>query len=517
MHAWPASDVPALPGTGRDLRIHDTATGGLVTVDPGPVARIYVCGITPYDATHMGHAATYNAFDLVQRVWLDTKRQVHYVQNVTDVDDPLLERADARRRGLDRPRRARDRAVPRGHDRPADAAAAALHRRRRGRYPASCRWSSGCGTRGAAYELDGDIYFSVESDPRFGGVSRLDAARHAAAVRRARRRPGPPGQEEPARPDAVAGRPRGRAELGRRLARPRPARLAHRVRRPSPWTTSAWASTSRAAAPTWPSRTTRWAPRTPRCSPASSRSPRRTCTPAWSALDGEKMSKSKGNLVFVSRLRRDGVDPAAIRLALLAHHYRADWEWTDDGPATRRRPGSAAGGPRSPGRTARRPRRWSRRSATALADDLDAPAALAAVDRWAARQQSGGGTDERRPRAGVARGGRAAGRGALASTGGTAKGCVRRRRRPLARKPCRGAGRSCERGARDPSGARDRHGPTRGVSRSVTVPCATGPTSGGGPWSGRPTAGASSHHGSRPARRGCSGRHLLPAARAHRP
>ncbi len=78
---------------GRDLRIHDTVTGGPKTLTPGPVARLYVCGITPYDATHMGHAATYNAFDLVQRVWLDTKRQVHYVQNVTDVDDPLLERA----------------------------------------------------------------------------------------------------------------------------------------------------------------------------------------------------------------------------------------------------------------------------------------------------------------------------------------------------------------------------------------------------------------------------------------
>src|ERR1044072_3421507 len=95
MHAWPASEAPALPGQGRDLRIHDTATPGLVSLDPGPVARLYVCGITPYDSTHMGHAATYNAFDLVQRVWLDTKRQVHYVQNVTDVDDPLLERAAA--------------------------------------------------------------------------------------------------------------------------------------------------------------------------------------------------------------------------------------------------------------------------------------------------------------------------------------------------------------------------------------------------------------------------------------
>ena len=60
---------------------------------PGPVAGIYVCGITPYDATHMGHAATYVAFDLVQRVWLDNGHDVHYVQNVTDIDDPLLERA----------------------------------------------------------------------------------------------------------------------------------------------------------------------------------------------------------------------------------------------------------------------------------------------------------------------------------------------------------------------------------------------------------------------------------------
>ena len=115
-------------------------------------------------------------------------------------------------------------------------------------------------------------------------------------------------------------------------------------------------------------------------------------------LDGEKMSKSKGNLVFVSALRRDGVDPMAIRLALLAHHYRADWEWTDAGPrrgasarlarwraavvpARRARPRDALldGGPRGPGR---RPRR---------------PGALAAVDRWAARRRLGG-TDERAPR-----------------------------------------------------------------------------------------------------------------------
>lgn len=60
---------------------------------------MYVCGITPYDATHLGHAATYLTFDLVYRVWLDSGHQVHYVQNITDVDDPLFERAN--RDGVD--------------------------------------------------------------------------------------------------------------------------------------------------------------------------------------------------------------------------------------------------------------------------------------------------------------------------------------------------------------------------------------------------------------------------------
>src|SRR5512141_1279765 len=93
MHAWPAPDVPSIPGDGLPLRLHDTATREVRPTAPGPEARIYVCGITPYDATHMGHAATYVTFDLVQRAWLDAGHDVHYVQNVTDVDDPLLARA----------------------------------------------------------------------------------------------------------------------------------------------------------------------------------------------------------------------------------------------------------------------------------------------------------------------------------------------------------------------------------------------------------------------------------------
>ncbi len=94
MRSWTPPDVPRLPETGPTVRIHDTATGKPADVTPvtGP-ARMYVCGITPYDATHLGHAATYLGFDLLNRAWRNAGHEVSYVQNVTDVDDPLLERA----------------------------------------------------------------------------------------------------------------------------------------------------------------------------------------------------------------------------------------------------------------------------------------------------------------------------------------------------------------------------------------------------------------------------------------
>src|ERR1043165_1019056 len=94
MQTWAPVDVPVLEGSGPPLRLHDTATARVRPTAPGPAARMYVCGITPYDATHLGHAATYLAFDLVHRQWLDNRHEVHYVQNVTDIDDPLLERAE---------------------------------------------------------------------------------------------------------------------------------------------------------------------------------------------------------------------------------------------------------------------------------------------------------------------------------------------------------------------------------------------------------------------------------------
>ena len=95
VQSWSQPLVSKLPGIGRDLALFDSATQNVRPTAPGEVAKIYVCGITPYDATHIGHANTYVAFDLLIRTWLDSGVQVDYVQNVTDIDEPLLERAVA--------------------------------------------------------------------------------------------------------------------------------------------------------------------------------------------------------------------------------------------------------------------------------------------------------------------------------------------------------------------------------------------------------------------------------------
>src|SRR5271156_899014 len=94
MDSWRGAEVPVLPGRGVEVRLRDTATGEFVIAATGHRAALYACGITPYDATHMGHAATFTAWDLLVRGWLDAGHDVVYTQNVTDVDDPLLERAE---------------------------------------------------------------------------------------------------------------------------------------------------------------------------------------------------------------------------------------------------------------------------------------------------------------------------------------------------------------------------------------------------------------------------------------
>lgn len=394
MYAWPASEVPALPGKGRDLRIHDTATGESIAIDPGPVARVYVCGITPYDATHMGHAATYNAFDLVQRVWLDTKRQVHYVQNVTDIDDPLLERAVAngddwtalaeRETALFREDMTALRMLPPRHYIGAVES-----------IPRIVPLVERLRELGAAYEVEGDVYFSVESDPDFGAVSRLDAQAMRLLSAERGGDPDRPGKKNPLDPMLwMAARPGEPSWDGGSLGPGRPGWHIECVAIALEHLGMGFDIQGGGSDLAFPHHEMG-------ASHAQVLTGERPFAKAYVhagmvALNGAKMSKSKGNLVFVSQLRRDGVDPAAIRLSLLAHHYRADWEWTDEvlDAARERLDRWRAAVSRPDGPPADEVVEEIR---TALANDLDAPSALAAVDRWAARQADEGGTDEGAP------------------------------------------------------------------------------------------------------------------------
>ncbi|MFD3547657.1 cysteine--1-D-myo-inosityl 2-amino-2-deoxy-alpha-D-glucopyranoside ligase [Streptomyces sp. NPDC058655] len=394
MHAWPASEVPALPGKGRDLTIHDTATQGTITLAPGPVARIYVCGITPYDATHIGHAATYNAFDLVQRVWLDTKRQVHYVQNVTDVDDPLLERA--RRDGHDWTELAQRETALFREDMTALRMLPPQH------YIGAVEAIPGIvplverlRDAGAAYELDGDVYFSVESDPHFGGVSNLDA--DAMRLLSAERGGDPerPGKKNPLDPMLwMAARPGEPSWDGGSLGRGRPGWHIECVAIALDHLGMGFDIQGGGSDLAFPHHEMG-------ASHAQVLTGEFPMAAAYVhagmvGLGGEKMSKSRGNLVFVSALRRAGVDPAAIRLALLSRHYRADWEWTDEvlAEAVARLERWRAAVSRPDGLPADALVEEVRE---ALSNDLDAPAALAAVDRWVELQLASGGDDESAP------------------------------------------------------------------------------------------------------------------------
>jgi L-cysteine:1D-myo-inositol 2-amino-2-deoxy-alpha-D-glucopyranoside ligase len=385
---WPTPQIPQLPGRGGPVRVRDTSTGGLVVAAAGDTATLYVCGITPYDATHLGHAATYVAFDLLVRSWRDAGQRVRYASNVTDVDDPLLERALAT--GVDWRDLAIEQTALFAEDMtalgvvPPDVYTGAVES-----IPAVARAVSDLLAAGAAYLVDepdaagqgrGDIYADLSADPDLGRVAGLDrdqmlelfAERGGDPSRAGKRDPLDPllwRRERPGEPawdggELGSGRPGWHIECAV-IARDGlglpfdvqgggvDLRFPHHE-----------LSTSHA-----------------RLLDAG-QGARIHAHAGMVGLDGEKMSKSRGNLVLVSRLRAHGVDPMAIRLAILAHHYASDWEWTDadlDRARARldrwQRAVSGNGGPDTTATLAA--------VRSALGADLDAPAALAAVDAWA--------------------------------------------------------------------------------------------------------------------------------------
>jgi L-cysteine:1D-myo-inositol 2-amino-2-deoxy-alpha-D-glucopyranoside ligase len=379
MQSWLTPDVPELPGTPRPLRLYDTAADEVRPTAPGATARIYVCGITPYDATHLGHAATYLAFDLVQRMWLDAGHAVHYVQNVTDVDDPLLARATAtgtswselaeRETELYRQDMTALRVLP-----PADYV---------GVVESVQEIAEGVATLLAddhAYRLESDIYARTSTGGRFGYESRYSREQMLALFAERGGDPDRPGKHDPLDALLWRGRRDGEPSWETAVGAGRPGwhiecsviarnRLGMGIdvqgggadlRFPHHEHSAAHAE---ALAGEWPFA-------------------RHYVHAGMIGLDGEKMSKSRGNLVFVSKLRGAGVDPMAIRLALLDGHYRADREWTGGRlPQAERRLASwrrATTAPAGPDGTALLEQVRDR-----LADDLDTSGVLAAVDRWA--------------------------------------------------------------------------------------------------------------------------------------
>jgi len=393
MHSWSAPEVPRLPGRGAAVHVHDTATGSVREVGPRvpgeTAARIYVCGITPYDATHLGHAATYIAFDLLLRAWRDAGHDVAYVQNVTDVDDPLLERAAQtgedwttlaeRETELFREDMHALSVLPPSHYVGAVEA-----------IPLVLDLVDELRGRGAVYDVDGDLYFSVSSDEAFGSVSGLTRDQMVLLFAERGGDPDRAGKKDPL--DCL---------------------LWQRQRRGEP----GWDAPFGTGRPGWHVECTAIAlhhlgpsfdvqgggsdlvfPHHEMCAAAGHvGSGVRPFAQAYVhsgmvGLGGDKMSKSRGNLVFVSRLRQQGVDPAAIRLALLSHHYRSDWGWSHEDlqraltrlSSWRDAVHSDSVAPAGPLLAAVRER---------LADDLDAPGAIAAVDAWAAAARGQGHRD----------------------------------------------------------------------------------------------------------------------------
>jgi len=429
VHSWPAPQIPALPSAPSgssgpaEVRVHDSSTGELVVAAPGAHARMYVCGITPYDATHLGHAATYVAFDLLQRAWRDAGKKVTYASNVTDVDDPLLERAEAT--GVDWRELAVAQTALFAEDMaalgviPPDVYVGAVES-----VPDVARAVSALLASGAAYRVPledgaggdrpdlGDVYADLSADGAFGAVSRLDRDAMLALFAERGGDPDRPGKRDALDPllwrreragepswdggDLGTGRPGWHIECaligahglgpafdvqggGVDLLFPHHEMSSSHLRvLPDDIFDATGAEAAEAPSAS--------------AVPATGRAARVNLHAALLAYEGEKMSKSRGNLVFVSALRRDGVDPMAIRLAILAHHYRAPWEWTDEDLAGARarldrwRAALAGNGGPSADATLAAVR-------AAVADDLDAPRALAAVDAWADRALADGASD----------------------------------------------------------------------------------------------------------------------------
>ena len=388
---WPNPALPSLQSQAYPLRLKSAS--GSLEIPLGSTQRMYVCGITPYDATHLGHAATYLTFDLINRYVLLGGGRVDFVENITDIDEPLLERA--LRNDVDWKTLAQKETDLFASDMTALRILAP-----RWFVPATQTMDlvdqviTAMQERGYVYELEGDLYFRTVSF-----LAELPYAPEECLAIFSQRGGDPdrPGKENPFDPVLW---------------------IAHRGEEPG------WQSSHGFGRPGWHIE----------CAVISLRyllgesflkgDPTREALidiqgggsdlifphhfmsaiqvqaitgqkfsrgyvhTGMIGLDGEKMSKSKGNLVFVSKLLRDGVDPVVIRFALLQGHYSMDREWSTEILQTAIK--NVARIRESLSRNEVAP--TSNVAAAimeSLADDLDTPRAFAALFDWVQETESG--------------------------------------------------------------------------------------------------------------------------------
>jgi L-cysteine:1D-myo-inositol 2-amino-2-deoxy-alpha-D-glucopyranoside ligase len=392
MNSWPSLAIPPLDTKFQLPALRVAATQGLTTLEGHEKFTLYVCGITPYDATHLGHAATYLTYDLIHRYLLAQGRSVTFVENITDIDDPLLERAN--RDGVDWEELARSQIdlfrsdMSALHILPPESFVPVTEA-----MPLIIECVNRLMENGFAYKIEEDIYFDISAFKSRLPLSEVEALKIFAE------RGGDPLRKGKRNPlDALlwlgkrAGEPSWSAPFGD--GRPgwhiECSAIALRyllgeefLNAKSGMTISfqgggsdlifphhfmsgiqAEALTGQVFAKTY-------------------------LHTGMMGLDGEKMSKSKGNLVFVSRLLASGVDAMVIRHALLSSKYSSDRMWSDDvlqkSAAAVRRLQLALAQQSLSGVD-----QLIERLIASLVDDLDTPTALQELDDWAADQLQSG-------------------------------------------------------------------------------------------------------------------------------
>ncbi len=384
MKSWPSSSLPSpVPGTVAAVTAYDTASGSVVPVGPASgTARLYVCGITPYDATHMGHAFTYVTFDLLNRAWRDGGLEVSYAQNVTDVDDPLLERAA--QTGVDWMTLAEDQTNLFREDMtalrviPPKTYSGAVES-----IPEVVALIQRLADAGYVYQVDdeyADWYFTTNRVAGFGEVSSYDRDQMLEVFAERGGDPDRAGKRDAL--DCLVWRMArdGEPSWDSPLGRGRPG-----------WHIECTAISLESLGETFDVQgggSDLVFPHHEMCAAEGMAATGQPFAKAYVhvamvGLDGEKMSKSKGNLVLVSRLRAHGVDPMAIRLVLLSHHHLTEWSWTDadlEANVERLERWRLA----VSGDTSVDAAETVQAVREAVADDLHADRALEAIDAWAA-------------------------------------------------------------------------------------------------------------------------------------